>query len=76
LVAELTLKPDFADDARWLALLERLDEPQRRVVQLRFLHRRKLAEIAAELAIAPAEVARRLLLGLRELREAANNDLR
>lgn len=75
-MAELTLKPDFADDARWLALLQRLDEPQRRVVQLRFLHRRKLAEIAAELAIAPAEVARRLLLGLRELREAANNDLR
>lgn len=68
------MTPDFADDGRWLALIERLDEPERQVVQMRFLERRAIEEIAAETATTPLIVARRLLLGLRRLREALEEE--
>jgi RNA polymerase sigma factor (sigma-70 family) len=72
-VREYVLTSDFGDDARWLGLIERLDEPERIAVQMRFLQRRSLAEIAEELQISPAEAARRLLRALRQLRQARND---
>lgn len=61
---------DFADDARWLTLIARLGEPERRIIEMRFLERRPLSEIASHLDISPAEVVRRLLAGARRLRAA------
>ena len=60
-------------DERLAAALARLDDAERRAIELRFRESRLLTEIAEEMDRPPVEVARLLLRALRQMRETVED---